>query len=182
MTVVAAAVTKKHGVVLVSDSSLESQTKDNDGYSKVWVDNSMGMIFGGAGGLREIQIIKHHMGLPYYPPYMDVETFVVKEVVPRMREVLNEHGAKMDNYETSFILAWKNTLVTIDESFAVFVPSSNRYAIGSGQSEAFGSLGNQGPWTRDDVIGAASRATITALGVGGPLWAVDTVSMQLEQV
>jgi len=72
--------------------------------------------------------------------------------------------------------------VTIDESFAVFVPSSNRYAIGSGQSEAFGSLGNQGPWTRDDVIGAASRATITALGVGGPLWAVDTVSMQLEQV
>ena len=182
MTVVAAAVTKKHGVVLVSDSSLESQTKDNDGYSKVWVDSSMNMAFGGAGGLREIQIIKHHMELPYYPPYMDVEVFVVKEVVPRMREALNEHGAKMENYETSFIIAWKNTLVTIDESFAVFTPTSGRYAIGSGQSEAFGSLGNEGPWTREDVIEAARRATITALGVGGPLWAVDTRNLTPEQI
>jgi hypothetical protein len=183
MTVVAAAITKKHGVVLVSDSSLESQTKDTDGYSKVWVDNnSLGMIFGGAGGLREIQIIKHHVNWPYYPPGMDVEEFVVKDIVPRMRETLNEHGAKMESYETSFIIAWKDVLVTIDESFSVLIPASQRYAIGSGQSEAFGSLGNQGPWTRDDVIGAASRATITALGVGGPLWAVDTRSMLLEQV
>jgi hypothetical protein len=183
MTVIAAAITKKHGVVLVSDSEIDAHTKDTDGYSKVWVDDqNLDIILGGAGTLRELQIIKHHMIWPYYPPGMDPETFVVKEIVPRMRETLIEHGAKMEDYESCFIVAWDNTFVIIDESFAVSIPASGRFAVGSGQSEALGSLGNEGPWTRENVIEAARRATITALGVGGPLWAVDTLLKFPEKV
>ena len=99
-----------------------------------------------------------------------------------MREALIENGIKLDEYESSFIMAWDENLVVIDEDFGVTIPLSVRYAIGSGQSEALGALGNEGGWTREGVIEAAHRATVTAIGVGGPLYAVDTRDLQVVQV
>jgi hypothetical protein len=184
MTVISAALTNNHGVVIVGDSELSNSfTKDNDGYSKVWVDETHeGYIFGGAGKLRELQIIKHWVAWPYYRDIYTVEEFIVKEVVTKMREALIEHGVKIEEYESSFIMAWDNNLVVIDESFGVTIPTSYRYAIGSGQSEALGSLGNEGPWDREDVIESAYRATVTAIGVSGPLWEVNTQDLIVKQV
>ena len=184
MTVIAAALTVEHGVVIVGDSELSTPfTRDNDGYSKVWVDEvHEGYIFGGAGNLRELQIIKYHVPWPYYRDIYPVEEFVVKEVVPKMREALIDNGVKMEDYESSFIMAWGDNLVVIDDDFGVTIPLSARYAIGSGQSEALGALGNEGGWTKYDVIMAAERATVTAIGVGGPLYAIDTRDMTVHQV
>jgi len=184
MTVIAAALTTDNGIVIVGDSELSTQfTRDNDGYSKVWVDEvNEGYIFGGAGNLRELQIIKYHVAWPYYRDIYPVEEFIVKEVVPKMRDALVDNGVKMEDYESSFIMAWGDNLVVIDEDFGVTIPLSARYAIGSGQSEAFGALGNEGGWTKDDVIEAAHRATVTAIGVGGPLYAVDTIDLTVRQV
>jgi len=183
MTVIAAALTIDSGVVIVGDSELSTPyTKDSDGYSKVWVDEiNEGYIFGGAGNLRDIQVIKYHVSWPYYRDIYPVEEFVVKEVVPKMREALLDNGVKMEEYESSFIMAWEDNLVVIDEKFGVTIPNSARYAIGSGQSEALGALGNEGGWTKNDVIEAANRAMVTAVGVSGPLFTIDTVDLVVRQ-
>ena len=182
MTIIAAAVTEDNGVVIVGDSELSTPyTRDSDGYSKVWVDEE-DYIFGGAGKLRELQIIKYHVAWPYYRGLTSIEEFIVKEVVPKMREALVDNGIKLEDYESSFIMAWNDTLVVIDQDFGVTIPTSARYAIGSGQSEALGSLGNEGPWTREEVIEAARRATVTAIGVSGPLYEVNTAELMVNQV
>ena len=184
MTVIAAALTTDNGIVIVGDSELSTSfTRDTDGYSKVWVDEvNEGYIFGGAGDLRQLQIIKYHVQWPFYRDIYPVEEFIVKEVVPRMREALLDNGVKMEDYESSFIMAWEDNLVVIDDHFGVTIPLSGRYAIGSGQSEALGALGNEGGWTKEDVIMAAERATVTAIGVGGPLYSVNTVDLTVQEV
>ena len=105
MTVIAAALTTDNGIVIVGDSELSTQfTRDNDGYSKVWVDEvNEGYIFGGAGNLRELQIIKYHVAWPYYRDIYPVEEFIVKEVVPKMRDALVDNGVKMEDYESCLL-------------------------------------------------------------------------------
>ena len=102
MTVIAAAVTKKDGVVIVGDSELSGDfTKDTDGYSKIWVSESQGYIFGACGSLRVMQVIKHWTSWPYYRnDITDLEEFMVKDVVPNVRESLFEHGALEVNKKT----------------------------------------------------------------------------------
>ena len=121
MTVIAAAITKKDGVVIVGDSELSGDyTKDTDGYSKVWVSENQGYIFGACGSLRVMQVIKHWTTWPYFrSDITDLEEFVVKEMVPNIREALFEHGAlevnkKTESFEGDVIMAWDNNLVVID--------------------------------------------------------------------
>ena len=189
MTVIAAAITEEDGVVIVGDSEITYDwTKDNDGYSKVWVADSQSYIFGSCGSLRVMQILKHWVEWPYFHDHHeDIESFVVREVIPKVRDSLFEHGAmevskKTENFDGDIIMAWDDNLVVIDGSLSVQIPISGRYAIGSGMQESLGALGNEGPWTKEDVIEAARRATITALGVGGPLWVATTDSMTVEKV
>jgi hypothetical protein len=189
MTVVASALTKGDGVVLVADSQISTDySKANEGFCKLWVNETQGYVFGGAGSVRTLQVLKHWTSWPYFgPQFHDVEEFVVKEVVPQMRMALLEHGAltvnkKTETFDGSLIMAWNETLVVIEEDFGVFLPSSNRAAIGSGMSEALGSLGNRGIWIKSEVIEAARRSTITAVGVGEPLWVVSTRSLKVELI
>jgi len=188
MTVIAAAITKGDGVVIVGDSEVTHDfTKDNDGFSKLWVSEEHSFIFGGCGSIRAMQIVRYWTDWPYYRSNTDPEEFVIKEVVPRIRESLSLHGAllvskKTESFDGALIMAWDNNLVVIDEDFGVTVPVSGRYAIGSGQSEALGSLGNKGPWIKSEVIEAAKRSAVTALGVGGPLWTVTTRTHRVEKI
>ena len=136
-----------------------------------------------------MQVIKHWTSWPFYRPGTDIEEFMVKEVVPAVHGSLDEHNALMVNNETkeisfdgAFIMAWGDILVVIEEDFSVMSPVSQRYAIGSGQSEALGHLGNQPPYTKEDVIEAARKSLITSIGVGGPLWVVTTKTMIVEQI
>jgi len=187
MTVIAAAITKKDGIVMVSDSEITSGwTKDNDGYNKLWVDDRGNFLIGGCGTVRGIQIFKYWVELPLYNGD-NPEKFGVEQIAPLLRNALSEHGAltvnkKEEFFEGEFLMAWGDTLIVISSDFSICVPTSGRYATGSGQSEALGHLGNTGPWTKADVIEAARKATITAVGVGGPLWVGTTKSMAIEQV
>jgi 20S proteasome alpha/beta subunit len=189
MSVIAAAVTKLNGVVIVGDSEISDDwNKDTDGYQKIWVSKDEGYIFGGAGSARDIQILQYLTGWPQFYPKMDVELFGVRDVVPSMKEALSNNGRLIsgknstDHFNAEMIMAWDNNLMVVDDDFGIFVPASRRMAIGSGKSEALGYLGNKGPWTKADVIEAARRATLTAVGVGGPLWVVSTKSMEVEKL
>ena len=78
-------------------------------------------------------------------------------------------------------MAWGNNLIAIDEDFTVTIPVTGRWAMGSGLSEAFGSLGDEGPWTRNDVIKAARVATKTAVGVGGDIYYTTSKSLEVKK-
>lgn len=189
MSVITAAITKADGVVLAADSEISGiYTKDKDGYCKLFVTEQQGFVFGGAGNIRPLQVIKHWTNWPIFRDYhIDIEEFVIKEVVPEIRTALFEHGAlevskKTESFEGELIMAWKNNLVVIDSDFSVTIPSSGRYAIGSGMQEALGSLTNQGPWTKSDVIKAAQSSAITAVGVGGPIYYVTTKTPIIQKV
>jgi hypothetical protein len=188
MTVIAAALTKRDGIVIAGDSEITADfNKDVDGFCKLWIDDEHNFVFGGAGNIRQLQVIKYWTEWPYYIPGTSLEEFGVKSVVPEVRNALSEHGSlvvskKTETFEGAFLMAWESNLLVVDEDFSVFSPSSNRYAIGSGQSEALGHLGNEGPWTKQEVINAVKKASITAHGVGGPLWVASTKSLTIEEI
>ena len=53
--------------------------------------------------------------------------------------------------------------------------------MGSGAPEAFGYLGDEGPWTKNDVIKAVKNATKTAVGVGGDVWYITSKSFEIKK-
>lgn len=189
MTVLAAAITRLDGVVIAADSQISWDSgKSDEGPGKLWVEKDRRYIFGGCGSIRAMQVIQHWTYWPEFRDYHrnDVEKFVVKEIIPALRECLNENGAlessrKIESSGAALIMAWENNLVAIDEDFSITIPVSGRWAMGSGGSEAFGSLGEEGPWTKNDVIRAAKMATKTAMGVGGDVYYVTSKSLEIKK-
>ena len=189
MTVLAAAVTRLDGVVIAADSQISwDYTKSDEGSGKLWVDRERKFIFASCGDIRAAQVVQHWTDWPEFRDYHqgDVERFVIKEVVPAMREALNDHGAlavskQVESFGAGIIMAWGNNLVAIDEDFTVTIPVTGRWAMGSGLSEAFGSLGDEGPWTKNDVIKAARMATKTAVGVGGDIYYATSKSLEVKK-
>jgi ATP-dependent protease HslVU (ClpYQ) peptidase subunit len=188
MTVLAAAITKQDGIVIAADSQISWEYgKSDEGPGKLWVDKERKFIFGSCGDIRAAQVIQNWTEWPEFRDFHkdSVEKFVIREVIPAMREALNEHGALsvnkgLETFGAGVIMAWGNNLVAIDEDFSVLLPVSGRWAMGSGESEAFGSLGDVGPWTKNDVIQAARVATKTAMGVGGDIFYVTTKSLEIK--
>lgn len=188
MTVLAAAITRLDGVVIAADSEISwDYTKSHEGSGKLWVDRERKFAFASCGDVRAAQVIQHWTDWPEFRDYHqnDIERFVIREVVPAIREALNDHGSlsvskSVETFGAGLIMAWGNNLVAIDEDFSVLIPTSGRWAMGSGLSEAFGSLGEDGPWTKNDVIKAARVSTKTAAGVGGNIWYVSTRSLEVR--
>ena len=83
---------------------------------------------------------------------------------------------------SDFIIAHGDHFAVIDGGFFVIEPPQGRFAVGSGQSEALGYLGDTVPWTKEDVIEAARRATITGPGVGGPIWYITSKKRKIVKV
>ena len=189
MTVLAAAITKMEGVVIAADSQITwDSLKSDEGPGKLWVDKDRKFIFGGCGSIRAMQVIQHWTEWPEFRNFhrYNVERFVIRDIIPAMREALNEHGAlesskKVETFGAGIIMAWENVIVVIDEDFSIILPISGRWAMGSGAGEAFGRLGDEGPWTKGDVIKAARNASKTAVGVGGDIWYVTSKSMEIVQ-
>ena len=187
MTVLAAAITKLDGIVIAADSQFTwDYSKSDEGPTKLWVEKDRKYIFGGCGSVRAMQVVQYWTEWPEFRDFHEIDRFAVRDIVPAIREALNEHGAlessrKVETFGAGIIMAWNSNLVVIDEYFTVAIPVSGRWAMGSGASEAFGSLGDEGPWTKADVIKAARAAKKTALGVGGDIYYVTTKSMEIRK-
>ena len=187
MTVLAAAITKLDGIVIAADSQFTwDYSKSDEGPTKLWVEKDRKYIFGGCGSVRAMQVVQYWTEWPEFRDFHEIDRFAVRDIVPAIREALNEHGAlessrKVETFGAGIIMAWNNNLVVIDEDFTVAIPVSGRWAMGSGASEAFGSLGDEGPWTKADVIKAARAAKKTALGVGGDIYYATTKSMEIRK-
>ena len=185
MTVIVAGVTKNDGVVIAADSqiSYDSHLKiDGDGTSpKLWVDKERGYIFGGCGSLRHCQVLQYHVEWPKYrPDEHELMKFAVTEIVPAIRVGVEDHGILKDKsgvqkLEANVVMAWGDTnILGIGSDFSVEPSTKGRLCDGSGYAEAYGSLGDKGIYTKDEIIEAARRATLTAGGVGGDIYYVSS--------
>ena len=187
MTVIAAAITKMDGVVIAADSQISWDfSKSDEGPGKLWIDKDRKYIFGGCGSIRAMQVIQYWTEWPEFREFHEVDRFSVRDLIPAMREALNEHGAlesakKVETFGAGIIMAWDNNLIAIDEDFSITIPVSGRWAMGSGAPEAFGYLGDEGPWTKNDVIKAVKNATKTAVGVGGDVWYITSKSFEIKK-
>ena len=187
MTVIVAARTR-NGVAMAGDSrSLRGWTHSTKAAGKLWVADRW--ICGGAGLVRAIQCLHHHATLPKYRPdeHTDFEKFAVTEIVPALRTAVSGRGvvksdAGSEDHQADLLLATGTELLTVCSDGAVHRERPQRQAIGSGTDQALGFLGDDGPWTVRDVVEAVRRAALSNLGVAGPVWAVDTVDLKLEEV
>jgi ATP-dependent protease HslVU (ClpYQ) peptidase subunit len=196
VTVIAAARTKKDGIVIAGDSEISwgDYMKDNAGTKLALLGTDTGWVAGFCGGARDAQVFQYHVDWP--PNFTDVgyngnlEAFVIQIIVPQLMEAADAHSimwggsdvGEPKSVESALILAHGDRFVVIDGSFYVSEPPQGRFAIGSGYAEAVGHLGDKGPWTKKNVIDAARKARITAQGVGGPIWYVTTVGQTIEKV
>ena len=189
MTVVASAVTKKDGIVIAVDSQVtDGDYLKQDGFPyKLWIDQENNYIFGACGSIREIQTLQYHVEWPKFrPDEHELMKFAITEIVPAIRSGLDDLGVLskskgVESLESSFIMAWEDNMIHIGPDFCVFPNIKGRMADGSGYAEALGALGDKGPWTKEDVIEAARRATLTAQGVGGDIYWVSTKNLIIQK-
>ncbi len=189
MTVIVGAVTKKDGVVLASDSVIEhSIVKTNDYDGKIWSNGEY--VLGGAGELRALQVVKYFFNVPEFRALKSesIEEFLVKEVIPPLKEVLREHEVLLTNKKTVYaslnlIIGWDKHVCLIEEDFSIFVPKTKKVATGSGVAQSLGSLDNKSnnKWTKKDVINAVKSAELTAPGVGGSIYTISTKDLKVTK-
>lgn len=179
MTVIVAAVTGKNRVTIAADSEVTGGWEKGRVTSpKVWADR--GYAFGVAGSLRSAQVLRHHVDWPRWEPEDgDFEPFLIRQVVPAIRWGIVDHGIVRRKrgsewFPSYLVIANRDRVATIQEDYCVHGDNLGRLATGSGYAEALGALGDSGPWTEADVVEAARRASVTAIGVGGPISLVDT--------
>lgn len=181
MTIIAGAVTKNDGVFLAADSQTEDSLKSIDYDGKIWSNGDY--VLGGAGELRAIQVVKHFFSVPEFREHNfgDIEKFLVKEVVPPLKEVMRENEVLESNKKVisspiSLIIGWDDFICLIREDFSVYIPSYKRIAAGSGAPQALGFFDNKtnNNWVKKDVTDAVKGTWLTAPGVGGNIYTVST--------
>lgn len=195
MTVIVAALTehgkgksKTQAITVASDTQITGGWEKTTGaYPKIW-DYEGRMIFGAAGLVAAWQAVKHNASWPHYPESQDWEEWLVLQVRPTLIEHINYAGVLyqrrgvMDT-NAAFIVAVGTNLASIDCVGGVVVPARNCAAIGSGYSEALGSLGDgSGPWKPKDVIKAAFNAAQINLGCGPPIYWANTIDYEVHRV
>lgn len=188
MTVIVAAVTEDRGVVMAADQEVSGGwQKSLLASPKLWVDGQS--VIGAAGELRMAQVLKHHVTWPKFRPNedTDVEAWLIRIMIPAIRNGVDGHGivknsSGVESLGGSLIYATGDHLAEIDSYCGVLTVTAGRLAIGSGYAEALGRLGDRGPWTEDDVVDAARRATQSARGCGGAISVVDTRNLTIRTV
>lgn len=145
---------KKDGIVYMGADSQVTKggtraTLSNPNNYKIWaVSGVEHSLMGGVGTLRDANIMRVADGL--IPEIVDIKNnvdfrFVVKHLVPRMMDELQEYKLLCKNddgvpyMDSSFLFAYKDKLYNIG-SYGSVVEVDDFCAIGSGASEAMGSL------------------------------------------
>lgn len=186
MTVIVAARMENGVVVMAADRQVTAGwQKGVHDQPKLWTSSDW--IVGGAGAMRSLQVLKHHLAYPRYRPDEDTdwEAFAVKTLVPAIRAAVKDQGVTqvkdgVEHFSSSALFAIKDQIVEIGSDGSAYSDITGRIAIGSGYAEALGFLGDSGPWQEADVIEAVTRATQTAVGVSGPIDVVDTETLTVR--
>ena len=185
MSVVVAARTRRHGVVMACDSQVtDGYIKESVTTTKIWTDGVV--LFGACGDLRTVQVIKNHTpkASPDSPGLQ--ESLLVNTLVKVLQEQAHKNGTltKSDEgvwgFDAHLLIASGDDVAMIDNTFAVMIPDSGRAAIGTGREVALGALGVWPRWSRLDVLNAARVATKLSVNVAAPVYLADTERLVVE--
>jgi hypothetical protein len=102
-----------------------------------------GVMLGGAGSYRLMQILAYSLKLPPFPKDMPAEEYFIRRFVPVMAKALVANGRRLgsDGFKGGdYLLGAKGTLVHLQPDFAIAVTASGYNAIGSGAGPAMGVL------------------------------------------
>ena len=159
------------------------RTLSNPNNYKVWkVLDAENCLFAQVGLVREANIIRVARDLvPEMAQLKDKVdfSFVVKRLVPRMFEELDEYRAikKGDNppeFESSFLFAYKDKLFYISGN-ATVIEIDDYVAIGSGECEAIGSLlSTEGEPCEERIKKAIKASAASDIYVDYPIVITDT--------
>lgn len=144
---------------------------------KVFLNN--GVLFGGAGSARLIQLAQYNLTIPspYDNGYGDYSPYLIKSVVPLLRKLVEEnkltdpHGLMPG----LFLVGVGNRLYMIQSDFSIIRNRCGYAAIGSGAYHATGSLSHSGQLKpKQRVLNALQAATDHTPFVRGPFTVVET--------
>lgn len=196
MTVIVGLVGKK-GVFIAGDSQTSTEwIKRNDAGSKTGTLMDT-VVYGYCGSGRFGQLLEYHMEHLDPPPLgMDEARWVVRDFIPYLRDVTEDHGHLhvYHNVEefgpSAFLLGVRGRLFCIESDFSVNEHVMPYEAVGSGAETAMGSMhGELGdirdPITDSKLVSIAERAiqaaTNLTLYVGGDITTVKSVRYTREE-
>ena len=165
------------------------RTLSNPNNYKVWkVLDAENCLFAQVGLVREANIIRVARDLvPEMAQLKDKVdfSFVVKRLVPRMFEELEEYraikkGDTPPEFESSFLFAYKDKLFYISGN-ATVIEIDDYVAIGSGECEAIGSLlSTEGEACEDRIKKAIKASAASDIYVDYPIVITDTESCEFK--
>ena len=165
------------------------RTLSNPNNYKVWkVLDAENCLFAQVGLVREANIIRVARDLvPEMAQLKDKVdfSFVVKRLVPRMFEELEEYraikkGDTPPEFESSFLFAYKDKLFYISGN-ATVIEIDDYVAIGSGECEAIGSLlSTEGEPCEDRIKKAIKASAASDIYVDYPIVITDTESTEFQ--
>lgn len=125
-----------------------------------------------AGSIRVPQIIAAHVKFPAKVP--DDPSAMVHGFADKIREALNDHGAKQDDTDAmNLLICVGGRLYTIYGDFAVLRLSCGYQALGAGETFALGALHAMSKRKRASkagVLAALKAAEAHSPYVRGPFW------------
>ena len=165
------------------------RTLSNPNNYKVWkVLDAENCLIAHVGLVREANIIRVARDLiPEMAQLKDKVdfSFVVKRLVPRMFEELEEYraiqkGDEPPEFESSFLFAYKDKLFYISRN-ATVIEIDDYFAIGSGECEAIGSLlSTEGESCEDRIKKAIKASAASDIYVDYPIVITDTESCEFK--
>lgn len=175
------------GVTIGADSMISDpwSTQNLRPQAKVWKRGEW--VYGGAGSLRALQIVRYIFSAPQLPDADDddtLEEYLVTEWSEHLRETFNNAGAQKIKHEVQetpdswYLFGVRGRLYVMQPDYAVYRNDRTYQAIGSGEQYALGALealksSRMSAQSKLEV--ALGAATSFSPSVGGEFHFVSTV-------
>jgi len=166
MTTIVGVVKNGH-VIMGADSLVTAGIKKHVHPGMPKIVNNNGYLIGGAGDVEACDILMY-IWVPPVPTVSqrkNLYKYMVTDVVPSMREVLEANGYKLDptDKEAGFetLIAFDGEIFNIGDDFSVLMDDSGIYGVGSGSPFALGAL-HEGATVERALEHAAKLSPYTA--------------------
>lgn len=178
------------GVVYMGGDSATTSGWDKSTTIMPKVFSKGGMLIGGTGTIRLLQLLQYALVIPERPEGMSLEHYFVTLFVDSVRDCFKNAGlaekeGDREKYYGSFLVGHEGRLVKFDSGYGLLITDLPYMAIGSGEDYARGSLFTSdglmfSPERRIEIaLDAASRF---AVGVGAPYHILNDRAETLREV
>jgi ATP-dependent protease HslVU (ClpYQ) peptidase subunit len=164
---------KHEGQVFLGADSCASTSyaQSTIAWQKVWHADEF--VFGGAGSVRQIQLIRYNLKVPEQTKSQSVEDYLCGPWIDAVRECFREGGQLRvnDGVESGpwFLMGYRGRLFCVESDFQVAESADDYAALGSGEEVARGSLyATVGDEPQKRIETALKAAEYHARGVRGP--------------